>query len=97
MRRWAVLLVAVAALGVITTGCQRAAPTTSVIVSNEDIPAGSHLDRLIARGVFHFIQVPDYALVAGTITAVDELRGQTTVATIYANEQIPTSRLDGIP
>jgi len=52
MRRWAVLVIAVLVLGVVVTSCQRSQPTTSVVVSNEDIPAGSHLDRLMARGIF---------------------------------------------
>jgi len=68
---------------------------TQVVVSTEDIPANTPLDRYIERGVFTTVELPTSALVAGAITSVSELRGQRTAATIYANEQIPTSRLAG--
>jgi hypothetical protein len=70
---------------------------TQVVVSTEDIPANSPLDRYIERGVFTTMELPTSALVAGAITSVSELRGQRTAATIYANEQIPTSRLAAPP
>jgi hypothetical protein len=41
--------------------------------------------------------VLDTDLVSGAITSLDPLRGQTTADTIYANEQIPSMRLLGIP
>jgi Flp pilus assembly protein CpaB len=72
-------------------------PTTTVIVSTHDVPAGAHLDRLIKAGEFHSIEVLDTDLVNGAITSLDQLRGQTTADPIYANEQIPTARLVGIP
>jgi Flp pilus assembly protein CpaB len=39
------------------------------------------------------VNVPNDTLVAGAVTDENELRDQTTSSTIYANEQIPTSRL----
>jgi hypothetical protein len=70
---------------------------TQVVVSTEDIPANSPLDRYIERGVFTTVELPTSALVAGAVTSVSELRGQRPAATIYANEQIPTSRLAVLP
>jgi hypothetical protein len=70
---------------------------TQVLVSTEDIPANSPLDRYIDRGVFTTIELPNSAIVAGAVTSVSELRGQRTATTVYANEQIPTSRLAGPP
>jgi Flp pilus assembly protein CpaB len=67
--------------------------TVAVVVANQDIAANTNLDALIAQGVFDFVRVPDDALVAGAVTTVDELQGETTVAPIFAREQIPTSRL----
>jgi hypothetical protein len=69
-----------------------------VVASAEpSLAAGTHLDWLIRAGEFHSIEVPDIDPVSGAITSIDELRGQTTSATIYANEQITTFRLEGIP
>jgi Flp pilus assembly protein CpaB len=84
-------------LGMLATSCQHAEPTTKVVVSAQDISAGTHLDRLIKAGEFRTLEVPDSVLVSGAVTSIDQLRGQTTGAPIYANEQIPTSRLVGIP
>lgn len=72
-------------------------PTTTVIVSTHDIPAGAHLDRLIKAGEFHSIEVLDTDLVNGAVRSLHQLRGQTTADVIYANEQIPVMRLVGIP
>ena len=69
------------------------ADTTAVIVSNQDIPANTPLNPLIDSGAFGAVNVPNDTLVAGAVTDENELRDQTTSSTIYANEQIPTSRL----
>jgi hypothetical protein len=39
------------------------------------------------------VNVPNDTLVQGAVTSEDELRDQTTASQIFANEQIPTSRL----
>jgi Flp pilus assembly protein CpaB len=94
----AVVLAVLAAVGVIVyTNQVRDEVTTQdtvpVLVANQDIPANTSLDPLIEQGVFEFVRVPETALVAGAVTSQDELVGQSTVAPIFAREQIPTSRL----
>jgi Flp pilus assembly protein CpaB len=94
----AVVLAVLAAVGVIvyTNQVRRAVTeeeTVAVVVSNQDIPANTNLDPLIAQGVFDFVRVPEDALVAGAITDPEDLQGQTTIAPIFAREQIPVSRL----
>ncbi len=93
----AVVLAVLAAVGVIvytnsvkTTGGQ---DTTAVIVSNQDIPPNTALDPLLDGGAFQTVNVPNDTLVAGAVTDESELRGYTTAQQIFANEQIPTSRL----
>ena len=66
---------------------------TSVIVSKQDIPAGSDLDPLIAAGAFRPGEVPTDDLVVGAVTELTQLRGQTATSAILAGEQIPTARL----
>jgi hypothetical protein len=69
-----------------------------VLVSKVDIPARTQLDPLIAAGNFTPRCVGNGFVVAGAVTDVRELQGQRTYAQIYANEQIPLSRLlAGIP
>jgi hypothetical protein len=65
-------------LGMLATSCQHAEPTTKVVVSAQDISAGTHLDRLIKAGEFRTLEVPDSVLVSGAVTSIDQLRGQTT-------------------
>jgi len=93
----AVVLAVLAAVGVIvyTNSVKNGtgADTTAVIVSNKDIPANTPLNPLIDAGDFGTVNVPNDTLVAGAVTDENELRDQTTSSTIYANEQIPTSRL----
>jgi len=93
----AVVLAVLAAVGVIvyTNSVKNGtgADTTAVIVSNQDIPANTPLNPLIDSGAFGAVNVPNDTLVAGAVTDENELRDQTTSSTIYANEQIPTSRL----
>ena len=94
----AVVLAVLAAVGVIVYTNQvrtevTEQDTVAVVVANQDIPANTNLDALIAEGVFDFVRVPEDALVAGAVTTQEELQGETTVAPIFAREQIPTSRL----
>jgi Flp pilus assembly protein CpaB len=94
----AVVLAVLAAVGVIvyTSNVKKSVQTedtTLVIVAKADIPSGTQLNPLIDTDQFSQIRVPDDALVVGAVQSIDELRDQTTSAPVYANEQIPTSRL----
>jgi Flp pilus assembly protein CpaB len=94
----AVVLAVLAAVGVIVYTNQvrnnaTSEGTTAVIVSTQDIPAGTALDPLVQQGVFATVNIPNDAVVQGAITSQSDLQGQTTAQAIYANEQIPTSRL----
>jgi Flp pilus assembly protein CpaB len=93
----AVVLAVLAAVGVIvyTNSVKNGGgdKTTAVIVSNQDIQANTPLNPLLDSGAFGTVNVPNDTLVAGAVTSENELRDQTTSATIYANEQIPTNRL----
>jgi Flp pilus assembly protein CpaB len=93
----AVVLAVLAAVGVIvytnsvknnTTG-----GTTAVIVASQDIAPNTSLNPLIDQGVFETLNVPNDTLVEGAVVDESELRDQTTASQIFANEQIPTSRL----
>jgi Flp pilus assembly protein CpaB len=66
---------------------------TPVIVSTQDIPANQQLGPLVDQEVFQELRVPEDALVSGAVTSTDQLRDVTTTQPIFANEQIPTSRL----
>jgi pilus assembly protein CpaB len=66
---------------------------TTVIVSKQDIAAGTQLDPLIEQGAFREADVPTDDLVAGSVTQLTQLRGQTTTAAVLAGEQIPQARL----
>ena len=67
----------------------------SVIVSDEDIPAGTQLDELIAEDHFSSLRVPEDAVVRDAVTSVASLHGRETSAPILAGEQISTTRLQG--
>jgi Flp pilus assembly protein CpaB len=92
-----VLAVAAAAAVVLYTNGVRqgggGAALTTVIVATQDIPANQRLEPLVAQGLFTEVQVPEDALVADAITNTDALLGATTTQQIFANEQIPVSRL----
>jgi len=75
---------------------RNAAQQTAVIVSSQDIPPNTELNPLISAGVFRTVMVPNDTLVEGAVTDTDELAEQTTSALIFADEQIPTSRLGGV-
>jgi Flp pilus assembly protein CpaB len=94
----AVVLAVLAAVGVIVYTNQVRTEVTEqdtvpVLVANQDIDANTNLSPLIDQGVFDYVRVPDDALVQGAVTTMEELQGQTTVAPIFAREQIPESRL----
>jgi Flp pilus assembly protein CpaB len=94
----AVVLAILAAVGVIVYTNQVRTEVTEqdtvpVLVSNQDIPANTNLDPLIAQGTFTFVRVPEEAVVEGVVTSQEELVGATTIAPIFAREQITTSRL----
>jgi len=94
----AVVLAVLAAVGVIvyTSNVRETAVnenTTTVLASTQDIQANTPLDPLIAQGVFQPIQVPNSGVVPGAVTSQSELEGQTAVAPIYQNEQIPLARI----
>ena len=65
----------------------------TVIVSTQQILPNEPLDPLLAQGAFKQIRVPKVALVSDAVGDQRELQGATTTSTIYANEQIPASRL----
>lgn len=73
-----------------TTGDQ-----VSVIISKEDIPAGSELDGLIADGAFRSILMPEETLIGGAITSLSQLQGRETAAAVLKGEQIAAARLKG--
>ncbi|HET9250243.1 MAG TPA: RcpC/CpaB family pilus assembly protein [Actinomycetota bacterium] len=93
-----VLAVAAAAAVILYTqgvkeDAERGGELTTVIVSSQTIPPSQQLDSLIDQGIFGEVDVPRDSLVAGAVTDIRELEGQTTVSEILANEQIPLSRL----
>jgi Flp pilus assembly protein CpaB len=93
----AVVLAVLAAVGVVVytnnVKSGNTGGTTSVIVSTQDIPPNTALNPLLDGGAFQSVNVPNDTLVQGAVTDENELRDQTTASQIFANEQIPTSRL----
>lgn len=69
--------------------------TVTVVVSKEDVPAGTQLDDLVSAGAFDTEAIPEGAVVRGAVTALSQLEGQTTSQAILAGEQISTARLQG--
>src|SRR5918999_597579 len=67
----------------------------SVVVSEQNIPAGTDFDDLIGQGAFDTRSVPRSALVSGAVLNLADLRNQESSAAIAAGEQITTSRLRG--
>src|SRR5438552_19013231 len=67
----------------------------TVVVSKQNIPAGTRLNDLIATGGFDEIQVPADAVVSGAVRSLAGLQDQQTSAPIVAGEQIPVARLVG--
>lgn len=66
-----------------------------VIVAKDDVPAGTHLDELLAEGAFETRSVPEDMVVEGAVTDLTQLEGEETAAAILAGEQISTARLQG--
>jgi Flp pilus assembly protein CpaB len=94
----AVVLAVLAAVGVIvyTSSVRENAlgeNSSAVLVSTQDIQANTALDPLIDQGVFTTVNVPREVQVSDAITDVNQLRGLTATAPIYANEQIPAARV----
>lgn len=94
----AVVLAVLAAAGVIvyTSNLEKSVTqdqTTLVVVAQQDIPANTPLGPLVDAGAFTQIRVPNNAVVLGAFTSIEELRGETSAAPIFANEQIPANRL----
>jgi len=67
----------------------------AIVVSDEDIPAGTQLDELIAEDHFSTIRVPEGAVVRDAVLSVQSLQGRETSAPVLAGEQISTTRLRG--
>jgi Flp pilus assembly protein CpaB len=65
----------------------------TVLVATRDIPPNTQLQPLIDQGVFQQVTIAEDALVLGAITSTEELTGAATTQQIFANEQIPVSRL----
>src|SRR5947209_10592682 len=63
------------------------ASTVAVIVSKENIPAGSALNEFISNGDFTTLTIPPSAVVEGAITDLNQIKGKTTSAAILAGEQ----------
>src|SRR5437870_13322293 len=66
-----------------------------VVVSKQDIPAGTALSDLVSSGAFETEAVPKDTLVGGAVTSLSQLQNQRTVLPILAHEQISTARLTG--
>jgi pilus assembly protein CpaB len=69
--------------------------TVQVIVSKQDIPAGTELDGLITGGSFTTLEIPTSAVVQGAATDLSQLQGRTTNSLILQGEQISVARLEG--
>ena len=69
--------------------------TVEVIVSKQDIPAGTNMDTLIAEGAFTQQTIPESTLVEGAATSLKQLDGRVTSVPILTGEQIPVARLQG--
>jgi hypothetical protein len=96
----AVVLAVLAAVGVIvyTSSVREGVTTentTEVITSSQDIPPNTALDQLIEGGIFKPTPIPNEELVPSAVRTLDELRGLTSSAYIFQNEQIPLERVTG--
>jgi Flp pilus assembly protein CpaB len=95
------LFAAAAAAGVflfmknVRQDAQKPQTTVDVLVSAQDIPAGTELDTLIAQNDFVTQTVPANLVIQGVITDVYQLQGQRTAYPILAGEQISAARLAG--
>jgi pilus assembly protein CpaB len=79
----------------VQSSARTGAQEVSVVVSKDDIPAGTQLDDLIAEGGFTKASIPREDLIRGAITSLTQLEGRETSAAILAGEQISTARMRG--
>src|SRR5688572_27553916 len=99
----AVVLAVAAAAAVILytqgvkTEAEQGGSLQTVIVSSQEIRANEPLSPLVNQDIFKQVQVPQEALVSDAVTDIRQLEDATTTSTIYANEQIPISRLSTGP
>lgn len=95
------LFAAAAAAGVflfmknVRQDAQKPQTNVDVLVSVQDIPAGTELDSLIAKNGFVTQSVPSNLVIQGVITDAYQLQGQRTAYPILAGEQISAARLAG--
>ena len=66
-----------------------------VIVSKEDIAAGTDLNPLLTEGAFTTQTFDEDAVVRGAITDLTDLEDQTTSVPVVAGEQLTSARLQG--
>jgi Flp pilus assembly protein CpaB len=95
------LFAAAAAAGVflfmknVRQDAQKPQTSVDVLVSVQDIPAGTELDTLIDQNDFVTQSVPSNLVIQGVITDAYQLQGQRTAYPILAGEQISAARLAG--
>jgi pilus assembly protein CpaB len=68
---------------------------TSVIVSKVTIPANSDLNAFISDQEFVTVEIPTDALVLNVVKSIGQLQDKRNSVPIFANEQIPLSRIQG--
>lgn len=66
-----------------------------VLVTSQDITAGTNLDELISTGALTSRLVSQNDVVPGAVTSLSEVEGKRTTAAILEGEQITTARLEG--
>lgn len=66
-----------------------------VLVTSQDITAGTNLDELISTGALTTRLVNADDVVPGAVTSLSEVEGKRTTAAILEGEQITTARLEG--
>lgn len=97
----AVLMAAVATIAVfmyvngVRNDAEGGGNQIQVVVSKEDIAAGTDLDELISEGAFTTQSYGEEAVVDGAVTDLNDLAGRTSSVPILAGEQISTARLTG--
>jgi pilus assembly protein CpaB len=68
---------------------------TSVIVSKVNIPANSDLNAFISDQQFVTAEIPTDAVVLNVVKSIGQLQDKRNSVPIFANEQIPLSRIQG--
>jgi len=68
---------------------------TTVIVSKVNIPANSDLNTFINQGQLVPLEIPVDAKVLNAVTSIPQLQDKRNSVPIFANEQIPLSRIQG--